>query len=106
MSIEQIFAGRTMELVMKEDQEHDLKAVTLRMQESDKNVADYLSKSLQTTRQDVLSEIVHNGLKEALLGYCKASNFDQKQMEELWFSFYITDKEDISLAVPSIEGEK
>ncbi len=106
MSIEQIFAGRTMDIAMQEDHEHHLKAVTVRIQETDVKVADFLATSLYTTRQDILSEIIHNGLKEALVGYCKASGFDEKKWLEIWQGFYINETGNPSKAIPSLEDEK
>ena len=87
MTIQDIFYQRSMEVQEKEFLVKNSKSLTLRVDEMDANAADFLASELGTTRQDVMSEIVHKGVNDALVGYAKAHNFSDKEFMNMVASF-------------------
>lgn len=66
--IKDIFNAKAMESREHSGQSYDSVKITVKVKASDVRIADYIAKTIGTTRQEVLSIVIGEGLEDALQG--------------------------------------
>lgn len=69
MSIKSMFEQKAQSIIEQLDSEHEMKTVSIRLTSSQIATADYLAKSLYTSRQGIIHDILTPALHDALFGY-------------------------------------
>lgn len=69
----------------KENPDEGMSKISFRIPTGGLNVLDYMARTLDTTRQDILNQILQHEIKEAYIGMTAHLDMDWKEREKQFF---------------------